>query len=417
MSFTFNGFRRGLNIAFGFESENLNTGSLAPFNLGNTEIFQNYDPRDALELLRNSATAYSCALKTAKTASGVPWQVVDKDGEILENHPLNLLLENPHPLYSWQDLLELLIFNRTGTGNAYIRKNLVRNGERVAMLEPVSPITVSINPSRTEFIESYNVRSEGATDFIIAREEMIHFRHTIDPLDAYFGLSPLRAIQKVIQTDDSALEYQKFGLDNMTGRGLVFRLNRSLGEKQQEQLKADMKSQHQGAIHNGTPYVLGKEFEEPKEIGATLSELEFTASRVKLKEEICGALGVPYVLISPTDSTFANMETATINFLNDTIVPLLTDFRDTFNKGFKDQFPEASLDFDRTAIDEMKQDLNKKADSASKLFNIGFPRDEVNEILDLGFSDTDDGKVSYLPANLVPQSSLSVIDESEDAGN
>ncbi len=405
-------------VSRGFFGDVLNSGQFAPQSIDGNTIFPPFDPEAAIDLLIENGTAYACALKIAKRVKSIDWVVKDiSTGEINENHPANKLIERPHPLYSWGDQNELLIINRISTGNHYLRKNVVNNGTVIEWLEPVSPINVGIIPSRTDFIAFYEFQGSGTTRFNIPREEIIHFRHSIDPKNAYFGLSPLKSIQKVIETDNSALEFQKFGLDNRSSKGIVFMLKKKLMGKQFDELTTQMRKMHQGSKNNGSPYLLGGDFDRPMEIGNSLSELEFKDSRGKLQDETCGVLSVPRVLITPTDATFSNMNEANKLLVDEAVVPTMNDIRDTLNVGISDVYPDAFFDYDQIQIQEMKGELKSKSESGTKFFQMGYTRNEVNKRLELGFDGKKkDGDISYIPANLIPATEAGLLDE-DDNGN
>jgi len=390
----------------------------APTSIDGNTIFPPFEPEAAIDLVVESATTYACVIKIAKTVGSIDWVVKNRaDDSINQNHPANDLITRPHPLYSWQDQNELLVINRISTGNHFLRKNVVNNEKVIQWLEPLSPINVGIIPSRMNFIEFYEFKGSGTNEFKIPREQIIHFRFSIDPKNAYFGLSPIKAIQKVIQTDNSAIEYQKFGLDNRGGSGLVFMIKKFLNDKQFDTLTKRLRDMHQSAKNNGKPYLLGSDYTDVKEVGASLSELEFRESRIKLQDEICGVLMVPRVLITPTDATFANMAEAMKLFIDEAVVPTLTDIRETLNFGISDVYPDVFFDFDEIQVQEMRGQLKGKSESAVRFFGMGYTRNEVNDRLGLGFDATKkDGDISYIPANLTPAGSLDLTDE-DDNGN
>ncbi len=402
-------------ISRGFFGDVLNSGQFAPLSIEGNTIFQEFDPEKSIDLIRESGTAYTCYRKISKKSTSINWEIKNvSDEEVNKTHPANNLIKRPHPLYSWKKQNSLIIFNNLAVGDHYLRKNVVNNGTVIEWLEPVSPINVGIIPSRTDFIAFYEFQGSGTSKFKIPREEIIHFRFDIDPKNAYFGLSPTQPITKVIQTDDSALDFQKFGLDNRSGKGLVFRLKKKLTTKQFTDLTAEMKKMHQGAKNNGSPYLLGSDFDDVDEVGEGMKELEMTESRRKLQEEICGAMGVPYVLINPTDSTFANMEEANKEFIDETIVPTLEGIKEELNEGIADIYPDVFFDYDKIQILEMRGELKTKSESGTKFFQMGYTRNEVNKRLGLNFDGSKkDGDISYIPANLIPAIEAGLLDEDE----
>ena len=62
------------------------------------------------------------ALRTIiQAASGIPWIVLDKNGEEILNHPFTTAWSHPNPEFSGQDNMEYIIAHLILSGNAYLR--------------------------------------------------------------------------------------------------------------------------------------------------------------------------------------------------------------------------------------------------------------------------------------------------------
>jgi len=64
--------------------------------------------------------------------------------------------------------------------------------------------------------------------------------------------------------------------------------------------------------------------------------------------------------------------------------------------------PEIWAEFDRTAIDALKEDLATLLETSQKFWGMGVPFNTINETLGLGFPKIEGGDSGYLPFNLVP---------------
>ena len=64
--------------------------------------------------------------------------------------------------------------------------------------------------------------------------------------------------------------------------------------------------------------------------------------------------------------------------------------------------PEIWAEFDRTAIDALKEDLATLLETSQKFWGMGVPFNTINETLGLGFPKIEGGDIGYLPFNMVP---------------
>jgi len=110
-----------------------------------------------------STWVYACVYRIMKAAASIPWEVSKQvrpgEWEVVPNHPLQLLLEQPNPYMSGQDLMERLTAHLYLGGNGLLTK--VRAGGVVAELWPIGPEGIKPVPSRADFIKQYEYQQGG----------------------------------------------------------------------------------------------------------------------------------------------------------------------------------------------------------------------------------------------------------------
>ena len=127
---------------------------------------------------------------------------VKSEYETVEDHPLPALLDQPNKFYSGVHLWMATCLDWCWWGEAYWRIMASRGG-RPAELWWLPPW--SIQPQwpadGSQFISHYVYGPEGQSSIELPIEEVVHFRHSLDPHNLRHGLPPLRAILQDIWVD------------------------------------------------------------------------------------------------------------------------------------------------------------------------------------------------------------------------
>ena len=113
-------------------------------------------------------------------------------------HPLVDLWNCPNPYYGRRTLEKAIGLSVICAGNAYIQK--VRNrGGGVAELWwlPHDRVFPTWPSDGSEFIDGYRIRIDG-DDWWLPKEDIIHIRDGLDPLNERLGLSAVKADRKSV---------------------------------------------------------------------------------------------------------------------------------------------------------------------------------------------------------------------------
>jgi HK97 family phage portal protein len=324
----------------------------------------------------NSAV-FPCLMAVSAAYIEPPIKVWQKDAdgtrEWLSTHPMQQLLDEPHPELTALELAFWTSWARHCDGNAYLRKFRAGNDltGNVVMLHPLSPALVT-PMTRTEsdnFIDFYRYTYAPGKFEDIEPQNIIHFRLGIDDRDTRLGLSPLKRLVRDIATDDEASRFSEALLKNFAIPGLVVELPADSAPMSRDDAEdlADRISSRFGGDGRGKVGVLAG--------GAKVAPVGFSPEQIQLKalhdvpeSRIAACIGVPPAIAGLTigleqTANYASMRQLRENFTEIKLVPLWTMDDATINKHLKPDF-ESARDIivarDLTDVRALQEDENEK---------------------------------------------------------
>jgi HK97 family phage portal protein len=275
----------------------------------------------AREGFAGNVVGYRAARMVAEAAASVPL-LLHIDGKEVDAHPLLALLQRPNTGQTGRDLLETLVAHVMVAGNAYAELVLLDDAPRE--LYALRPDRMAVVPSRSGWPEAFEY-SVGGQSVRLAGDQVLHIK-MFHPTDDHYGLSPLEAAARSIDTHNAASNWNKAMLDNAArpSGALVFAGGDGvLTGEQFDRLKAELESTYQGAAHAGRPMILEGGLDW-KEMGFSPKDMDFIEAKHMAAREIALAFGVPPMLLGiPGDNTYANYAEANRVFWRQTVVPLV----------------------------------------------------------------------------------------------
>lgn len=274
----------------------------------------------AQEGFASNAIGYRCVRMIAEAAGSLPWLMYEGDREIAA-HPLLDLLRQPNPGQPGREFGEQLYGFLLVAGNAYVEKVAIDGQPRE--LHALRPDRVKAVASTNGWAEAYDYSVNGQS-VRMPRENVLQLR-LFNPLNDHYGMSPLEAAQRAIDTHNAAGGWNKAMLDNSArpSGALVYASGDGhLTVEQFERLKKELEDSYQGAANAGRPMVLEGGLDW-KEMGYSPRDMEFSAAKDGAAREIALAFGVPPMLLGiPGDNTFANFMEANRSFWRQTVLPM-----------------------------------------------------------------------------------------------
>jgi HK97 family phage portal protein len=283
-----------------------------------------WTPRNYAALSREgyagNVVGYRAVRMVAEAAASIPL-LAFVDGHEADTHPLLTVLQRPNTMQTGRELFENLFAYLMVAGNAYAE--LVTLDDKPRELFALRPDRMAVVPSRGGWPEAYEY-AVGGQSLRLPRENVLHVK-MFNPTDDYYGLAPLEAAARSIDTHNAAAAWNKAMLDNAArpSGALVFAAgDGSLTTEQFDRLKAELESTYQGASNAGRPMILEGGLDW-KEMGFSPKDMEFIEAKNIAAREIALAFGVPPMLLGiPGDNTYANYAEANRSFWRQTVVPL-----------------------------------------------------------------------------------------------
>ncbi len=341
-----------------FTPEKKSVGALPLVSLYN--VGQPYwAPRNYLHFARagfsGNAVAYRSVRMIAEAVASVPLLLYKGPVE-LATHAFLDLLAQPNPAQTRRELLETITAYLLVAGNAYVEVQTLDGTPRE--LVPLRPDRMQVIPGAKGWVEDYRYSVNGA--FVnLPAENILHLK-LFNPLDDYYGLSPLEAAAQSLDTHNAAAAWNKAMLDNAArpSGALVFSGgDGQLTPQQYDRLKSELQDNFQSAANAGRPMVLEGGLDW-KEMGFSPKDMDFINSKNNAAREIALALGVPPMLLGiPGDNTYSNFAEANRVFWRQTVIPTVRRVTDALSGFVGTQFEHGlRLDLDLDQVEALSHD-------------------------------------------------------------
>jgi len=353
---------------------------------------------------KTSIYVFRAVRTIVQAASAIPWVILDKNGEHIENHPLAKVLARPNPEFSGQDMIELMIAHLELVGNALWMPIIV--GNQVKEIWPVMPDLVSPIPSDQpgEWLKGWQVLGQNGVEITLPPEQFLHFMQ-MDPGDLYWGTSPLIAAARTIDTDNEAQDFQKISMQNRATPDGAFTFEAPLTLEQLEEARRQMRENFLQKSRSREPWVLGAGAKW-EQMSLSPKELDFVASRLQNKRDIAGAFGISPIFLGDLEqSSYNNMMEARKALYEDVVIPLLDDAKSTLNLKIAPLYGDIIISYDTSKVAALREDYTKKVEQAKNLWGMGVPFDQINARLEMGFDEFPGWDNGYLPMMIQPTGS------------
>ncbi|MBD3746714.1 MAG: phage portal protein [Sphingopyxis terrae] len=306
-----------------------------------------------------------------------------KKGDVddLPDHPMLALIQTPNPYYGdivlwWGFVLSMLI-----DGNAYwmiVRNSFGRPAELWYiphwMLEPKWPADGS------EFISHYRYTpGGGAGQMDIAPEDVIHFRHGINPRNMRKGLSPIDPALREIFSDLEISNFVAALLKNMGVPGMVIAPKGGTmpTPADVEATKSYVQAQFSGD-GRGRPLVLGAPT-EVSQFGFNPSQMSVNDGRDVAEERVCALIGIPAAVVGFGAGLQQTKVGATMGEMRkqaweNGVIPLGKLAADELKRSLLPQFGRVDghdVVYDASKVPAMQEDQDKKAERLTKMLDSG----------------------------------------------
>jgi len=359
------------------------------------------------------AIAYACINEIADSLGSIEFFAEKRTAstgnyERVDGHPIIDLLSAPNPLQAgfeyraeWATCVAL-------NGNGYqevIRLSTGPNGGQPQELYIKRPDRISLEFSKDGRPRAW-VFDTGTNKFywdIDPATWASRLKHTrlYNPLDDWFGLSPIRVAALPIDTWNSASLWNKSMLDNMAVPAGVLQTDQPVDTPTHERLKAQFAEKYTAAQKARKPLVLGSGLKWSA-MGLSPVDMDWINSKKTTEQDICRVYKVPAQIIGIEGSqTFSNYEQANLTYWEKTINQWAKLFRSSINSWLVPMYGEDGLrvnfDISETPALAPRQNVNWERASSSQNFLTTNERREM-----VGKEPLEGGDVVLVDATKVP---------------
>lgn len=350
-----------------------------------------------------STIAYACIEKRAKLIAGVPFVVSRKVGADYvpqPDSPLQTLINRPNPDQSLYELLYSVSQSLDLSGNSFISEIKAGLGNLPQQLWCLPPQGMKIKAGTEKLIDYFEYTDTYVSNRKIMSDDMIHIKMP-NPNDIIFGAPVIKAAARAIDIDRESAIWQNVSLQNRGASDINIKLPAEATQEQVNQAKQSYQAMQAGASNARKALISNADIQM---LGQTAVELDFVASRRAIWTEICAAFGMSLANLGMTEAVnLSNARSMDKALWQNTIIPQLELIARALNHQLAIEFgAEWRIDFDLSNVEAMHDEQSAKLASATQLFAMGVPFNEINQRLELGFDDIEGGDVGYLSSSLLP---------------
>lgn len=381
-------------------------------NYSDTAQWTAFNARNALaDGYEANAWVYACIRKKQQAAGSVPMRMSTYNAETegWEDDPgsvLSRLLQNPNPMHSGSQLVQLIVAQLDIAGAFFGR--VIWGGRDGRVPLEIWPLPIgSVAPRfaggevvgyRYTPAAGHGSRSTQDLEF----RDVLHLMH-VHPDGGLKAWSSVISAGKAVDIDNDAANWQKITMQNRGIPDGVFVMQGDVGVDEWEEARRQVRTQYTGVDNAREPWVVANATFE--QMSQTLADLDFMNGRKMTRSEICSALDVPEPLVGVYENaTLANIETARTIFWRDTLVPLLSDVAEQVSRFFIGPSVTQRIRFDFTNVHALQDSLTEKLSAAETLFRMGVPLQEINRRLDIGLDveRIPSAEVGFASASMMP---------------
>lgn len=362
---------------------------------------------------------YACVSMISSAVSNTRWCLYNKsngDSDEIETHPiLDLVNKQVNANMTSRDFFDLWATYLALNGKFFAVYDSPINPSSIEVLLPFfcKPI-----PELDNFISSINYNISGnETNY---SRNLILWSKFNDPLDLYEGLSPIKSMARAIDTENSAIDWNKNSLDNGgVPPGLLSMLNPT--EQQILAAKEKWKENYAGKQNVRLPIILDSDKANYQSFGINQVEMDFILQRKVNRIEICAGFGVPgQVVGDPEGQTYSNYKEAMGAFWKNTIIPkYLNHIQSILNLYLLPKFINGQnlyLEYDLDDVDVLHEDTTIKTNNVINMWtNDMITLNEARDCLKWGNIDekiiNGDVLKSQLSYNIIDSSDLEIPEE------
>lgn len=401
------------------------TGSLISASMLGRAVFpkRNFTTY-AKEAYQLNIVAYRCIELISTAAASVPWNLYNEatDEEVDDKkHPILTLLRRPNPSQSGKEFFTAAYAYDLLTGNSYIERVTVNGGKTIQELWAQRPDRMKIIPGRFGMPARYEYTIGGVeptifeVDSITGKSDILHVKR-FNPLDDWYGQSPLEAIGMSVDSHNEATKWNFALLQNGARPSGAMQAESTLDEVEFLRLKKELEEGYSKG-RQGKPMLLEGGLTWVQMMLSQM-DMDWLAGKERAASEIAIGYKVPEQLVGVKgQQTYNNYREARMALYEDAVLPLLDRYAECLTYWLQSfpGFESYCLRYDEDRIPALypRREIMWEKVNAAKFISI----DEKREAL--GYepydpTNKDPGNIIFISASDLPLSDAGISSMTSD---
>lgn len=269
------------------------------------------------QLYKENVVVYKCISTIAHSISSINFYLINNQNE--RNNAFDTLLTYPNQNQCQESFLDELITIYLIYGQVYCYKTGEGNLMSIKVVKPNDVEVIKERGVVSKYLYKTDAGVKEITrDALTGECDMLHIHSSY--MDS--NMNPREVIIKSAELYNSINKQMMILLSRSCRPSGILRIDRESRVNNDEYDKhlEDVKNWISGNT-KGESLVTTAKFEW-KELGLRPAESNFLENKESAAKEIAQAFGVPYILLSQSEATYANYKEARKHFWEDTILPL-----------------------------------------------------------------------------------------------
>ncbi len=280
----------------------------------------------------------------ADAFASVPWKLYsrNKAGDKTEifNTFYNKIIDRANPWESFNTIKSASISYLLLSGNSYIERVKPDAGPNSIYPQEIythqpDKVSYEINKntgriSKYIYCDGSSNKASWNVDPITGECNLLHLK-MFNPIDKHFGQSITEPAAQNIDINNLATEWNMRLIQNENRPGMMLLFKGVLGDDQFERLEQQFTARPEDV---GRALIIESDegVIEAKPYSWSPAEMDWIEANRETARRIALAIGVPSMMLGiPGDNTYSNYSEARAAMWEDTVIPLLTYYRDEFN--------------------------------------------------------------------------------------
>jgi len=257
----------------------------------------------------------------------------------IPEHPVLELINHPNPRMNWTDLVILSESYLGLIGNAYLYKEMEKDGTITALYPLLSEnvsVLVKENPIGYGDITGYKYSKDATAkntddkDIIFPNEDIIHLLN-VSPGNTLYGKGELEQCLCCAEREMYYDQVENYLNRNNARPDFMVSYTNGIKENEQKELMRMWYKKYGTPQNAGKPIIAGGDV-KVQQLGWNPRDMQYKSGRDQVRMEICSIFGVPEALLVINESNFASSKSATDHYIQFTIKPKLTRFLEKLNE-------------------------------------------------------------------------------------